>query len=110
MIFCDKCSNLMISEKRDGKLKNVCRKCGYVSRDKNVHATNILEKIETRNDKINIILEDTTLEQYPIDKKMVCPKCDNKGAYWYMQQTRAADEPPTMFLCCTKCKHKWREY
>ncbi len=110
MIFCDKCNNLMISEKRDGRLKYVCRKCKYVSREKNVHVTNISEKFENKSEKVNVITEDTNLDQYPVDKKMICPECGNKGAYWYMQQTRAADEPPTMFLCCTKCKHKWREY
>lgn len=39
-----------------------------------------------------------------------CPKCENPEAFWWMQQTRAADEPPTRFFKCTKCSHVWREY
>ncbi|MBD3310349.1 transcription factor S, partial [Candidatus Woesearchaeota archaeon] len=42
--------------------------------------------------------------------KAECPKCHNKEAYYWEVQTRAADEPPTKFLKCTKCKHIWRDY
>ncbi|MEM2705477.1 MAG: transcription factor S, partial [Thermoplasmata archaeon] len=39
-----------------------------------------------------------------------CPKCGNRGAYWMLKQTRAADEPETRFYICTKCGYRWREY
>ena len=42
--------------------------------------------------------------------RIICPKCGNKEAVWWMQQTRSTDEPPTLFFRCTKCKHSWREY
>ena len=109
MIFCEKCGNLMIAEKRAGKLKYICRKCGHSSKGKKVVSTSISEKVEHVKEKIPVISEKDVLEEFP-KTKVICPKCENNEAYWFMQQTRSADEPPTRFYCCTKCEHKWREY
>ena len=38
-----------------------------------------------------------------------CPQCGNDKAYYWLVQTRAADEPETRFFRCTKCKKVWRE-
>jgi DNA-directed RNA polymerase subunit M len=108
MIFCDKCGNLMLPGKKENEVVNICRTCGNVSRSKKVTGT-ISEKLKIEEKKIVVLTEDDTLKQYPKTKE-ICPECGNNEAYWYMQQTRAADEPPTRFYTCTKCKHKWREY
>ncbi len=100
----------MITERKGSKLRYVCRKCGHVSRDRKAVSTSISEKIKEKEIKVTVFNEEDNLKQYPIDKNIVCKNCGNHGAYWFIQQTRSADEPPTMFLCCTKCKHKWREY
>jgi DNA-directed RNA polymerase subunit M len=42
--------------------------------------------------------------------KATCSKCSHNEAVWWVQQTRSADEAPTVFYRCTKCKHSWREY
>lgn len=39
-----------------------------------------------------------------------CPKCKNGIAFWWMLQTRSADEATTQFYRCTKCSHTWRNY
>jgi len=39
-----------------------------------------------------------------------CPACKNKRAYFRTEQTRAADEPETIFFTCTKCEKTWRDY
>ena len=39
-----------------------------------------------------------------------CPKCDHDRAYFWTAQTRASDEPETIFLKCAKCDHQWRQY
>jgi DNA-directed RNA polymerase subunit M len=109
MEFCKKCGNLMIAEKSGGKLKYRCRKCGFISRGKRVFSTSISEKLKTEDEKIPVLTEKDTLEQYP-KTKIICPECENNEAFWFMQQTRSGDEPPTRFYCCTKCGHKWREY
>ena len=40
----------------------------------------------------------------------ICPKCGHNKATYELKQTRSADEAPTRFFTCLKCKHKWREY
>lgn len=42
--------------------------------------------------------------------KAECSKCGNGQAYYWMMQTRSADEPSTRFYRCTKCNFTWREY
>lgn len=37
-----------------------------------------------------------------------CPKCGHNKAKGYERQMRSADEPPSTFLECSKCHHKWR--
>ena len=39
-----------------------------------------------------------------------CSKCGHGIAFYWTQQTRAADEPETRFFKCAKCNHTWREY
>jgi DNA-directed RNA polymerase subunit M len=108
MKFCEKCGNLMFAEKVKNKMGWVCRKCGHVSHEK-VSSTKISEEVKDEGEKIPVLEEKDAFSTYP-KTKILCPECENNEAYWFMQQTRAADEPPTRFYCCTKCGHKWREY
>lgn len=39
-----------------------------------------------------------------------CPSCGHDEAYFYLQQTRAADESETRFYICAECSNKWRDY
>ena len=68
---------------------------------------------ERRIDKLDDIgiIEDISkfeMQIWPIDDQVWCGKCGNKGAYYYLRQTRKADEPTTAFYTCTKCKNKWK--
>jgi len=104
MEFCKKCGSLMIV---DGK-KLRCRNCGYTKKFTKQTKPIISEDIHTE-EEILIIEEDEEEKVYP-KTKIQCPNCGNNEALWWMQQTRGADEPPTMFFKCTKCKYSWREY
>lgn len=109
MKFCEKCGNLMIAERVGRKLRYVCRVCGHGVTEKRVLSTNIDEMIEEKEPTVPIMERDEDLKQYP-KTKVLCPKCENKEAYWFLQQTRGGDEPQTKFFSCTKCGYKWREY
>jgi len=97
----------MVPENKNGEIVYVCRKCGDIEKSQ---ITKIHEKIKKKEETITFFDEEKDLEQYPIDKDVKCPECGKKGARWFMRQTRAADEAPTIFYCCIHCKHKWREY
>ncbi len=82
--------------------------CGYKAEDgenlkicekKESCKSREIEVVDTENDEKT--LPETTAE---------CHKCGCTKAYFWEVQTRAADEPPTKFLKCTKCKHTWRDY
>jgi len=96
--------------KKNGNKKGwYCKKCDKFFSDEKAKKTTISEKIEQKDEEIKVFGEDDSYIQYPITD-VKCGKCGNKKAYWVLQQTRGGDEPQTKFLCCTKCKNKWREY
>jgi len=105
MKFCKTCSNLLIiREFIDGK-KMFCRKC-----DKTSDLDEILTISFSQNKQKEIAIFDETDAEFPTTK-ILCPKCDKEvEAYWALQQTRAADEPPTRFYRCKECHYTWRDY
>jgi transcription factor S len=103
MQFCPKCKSILIP-KMQGKKKVIACSCGYV--DKKGESEPIVEKVKL-TEEIKVISE--TNESLPTTKAR-CPECNNGEAYFWMQQTRAGDEPETRFFKCTKCKHTWRDY
>ncbi len=102
MEFCPKCKSLMRPMQKGGKTVLGCS-CGYVKKEA---AKPIVEKVK-EPEALVVMSEDE--ETLPITEEE-CPKCGNKKAYFWLQQTRAGDEPETKFLRCTKCKHTWRDY
>ena len=114
-MFCPKCGGLLVPKKEGSKTVMTCS-CGYKEKQKAAAAVKEekpeqkQEKVEDDDDegfKLDVVEED--FETHPITQAE-CPKCQNKEAYYWEVQTRAADEPPTKFLKCTKCKHIWRDY
>ncbi|MEK6835918.1 MAG: transcription factor S [Nanoarchaeota archaeon] len=103
MLFCPRCKSMLIPKKDDPK-KISCNHCGYTSRQRKM--LNIKERTE-KEKKIEII--DKTMETLPkTDAK--CPECGHNKAYYWLAQTRAADEAETQFFRCAKCGHQWRQY
>ena len=103
--FCKKCGSIMLPEK---KMKNVylkCRKCGYEVKK----VIKDLRITEEKKGKKGIIVIEKDAALLPITDR-ACEKCSHGKAYYWLQQTRSADEPPTQFFRCVKCKHVWREY
>ncbi len=82
--------------------KQKCRNCGK----------EVLKRagvITTEQNKKDIIVIEDNKPDLPSTAKE-CPRCGGERAYWWLIQTRSADEPPTQFFKCVKCKHTWREY
>lgn len=79
--------------------------CGYV--EKNTENVVLKENI-IKPKEIEVIERDDDQALPQMDAE--CEKCKNTKAYYWLQQTRAGDEPETKFLKCTKCKHVWRDY
>ncbi len=98
-MFCSKCGSILVP----GENGFVCPVCGWESND-NVELT----QESSSNKKIHMVKKD--VEESRPKATTECPKCGNNEAYFFVKQTRSADEAPTTFYECTKCHHKWRDY
>ena len=105
-MFCPKCGSILLPKKEGGKTVVKCA-CGYRSEDK--EAGKIKEMVKEKSSKVDVVDNNEDYETLP-KTKVECPKCRNPEAYFWEVQTRAADEPATKFMKCTKCKHIWRDY
>ncbi len=101
MVFCPKCGGILKLTKQPGVLE--CSKCKTKVKLKAAKISSNVIKKEKREG----VLEETNV--LPKTKER-CPKCGNNEAYYWLQQTRAADEAATKFLRCTKCGYTWRDY
>jgi len=107
MKFCPKCGSTMKPERKGGRVKFICTSCGYVEEPAEQI---VISSVASRSQK-EIIISNSNIDVSALPKTRVeCPKCGNNEAYWWMIQTRSADEPPTTFYKCTKCGHTWRDY
>ena len=97
MDFC-KCGGIIVSAGDKGK----CRSCGKTTSVEVKAVKSVKKKEET------VVIENNKPDLPETDVR--CEKCGNMRAFWWLIQTRSADEPPTQFYKCTKCKHTWREY
>ncbi len=97
-MFCKSCGGLLTP--MEGGMG--CQTCNK----KSSGDTKIVE--EKKKEKKIEILEKSNENLPKTDAD--CPKCDCLRAYYWTAQTRSADEPETVFLICTKCEYKWRQY
>jgi DNA-directed RNA polymerase subunit M len=107
MQFCPKCGAMMNPREKKGSedVELICPKCKYVD-GADEEAFNTVE--EQKKDLGIVVMDENNSTLPKTDNE--CPKCHNKKAYWWIEQTRSADEAPTRFYKCTKCRHTWREY
>ena len=101
MEFCPECGAMLLPN--DGKLE--CN-CGYTKGLSDNNQYEVSEDIKAE-ETVKMLGEDVDVG--PITNE-TCPECGHDKATYKMLQTRSADEAPTRFFTCKKCKHKWREY
>ncbi|MCJ7479098.1 MAG: transcription factor S [Candidatus Nanohaloarchaeota archaeon QJJ-7] len=105
MDYCDECGGIIVPEKKGDDTSFKCRSCGKEYEEEGEELV-IREENEDEKKHINVGGED---ENRPITDEE-CEECGNEKAYWWTEQTRSADEPPTRFYRCTECSHTWRVY
>ncbi len=103
--FCPKCRSILRPKKEGEKVIMFCT-CGYTS---NAAPSQIKEQKVVKKEEAELAVVEKEIETLPITDDE-CPKCGNKQAFYWLEQTRAGDEAATKFMRCTKCKHTWRDY
>lgn len=111
MAFCPNCGSTLRVQRKQGGVLYSCIKCSYVeakgSQDTQ-KGSNLRPQPKRLSPEI-VVTSGESGSTLPTTKA-VCPSCGNGEAYWWMQQTRSADEATTRFLRCTGCGRTWREY
>jgi len=113
MEFCSRCGmRLILTRKTSNErviTELICPKCGY-SKQIELGEPSAHKGVERPvQETIAVIGEDEAKIRTMPAAKTECPKCRNNEAYWWIVQTRGADESPTQFFRCTKCNYTWRE-
>ena len=98
----------MIPKKSGSKTTLVCTSCGF--KQEGTQTTIFKEEMKKKTPKAKIEVIDANKEQNLPLTDEPCPKCEHPKAYYWLTQTRAADEAETKFLRCQKCEHTWRDY
>lgn len=106
--FCEKDGTLLKVKRKGRKVTLVCPKCKRVYKTRG-EKLKITETIREEEREVIVMKKGEGLDEFP-KTKIMCPECGNMEAYWWMQQTRGGDEPPTLFYKCTKCGYSWRSY
>ncbi|KSW11723.1 DNA-directed RNA polymerase subunit M [Pyrodictium occultum] len=113
MKFCPRCGSLMVLRTVDGKRVWVCPSCGYQEEvdGNNSPALSVLRQQirHSEKERIVVVSSQQNLESLP-KTRVTCPRCGYHEAYYWVVQTRRADEPPTRFFKCVSCGYVWREY
>ncbi len=108
MKFCPKDGALMQIKKVDGKTVWYCPTCGYT--EDITESSQIKQKLSIKHKSKMIEINPNEEKNLP-KVRTICPKCGKEvDAYYWMEQTRAGDEPMTRFYKCTVCGYVWREY
>jgi len=110
MEFCDECGGMLVSEKQNGETLMKCRSCGEYQDVDEEDFKVTEEKDEDPMDRLNVNEEGSTESTRPTTEKE-CKVCGEETEQeWWMEQTRASDEPPTRFYKCKSCNQVYKEY
>jgi transcription factor S len=93
----------------------ICPKCGYsttreIGEELAVISSNSPSSFDGGAGSVLKVVEADKMPNALPTTSADCPKCGNNLAFWWMLQTRSADEATTQFYRCTQCNHTWRNY
>ena len=106
MEFCPKCGKLLKPKQEGKEVFLVCSSCDYKKGSTEDYTQKEVKEVKEEEKEIVVNDDKLSLPETEIE----CPDCGNSKAYYWIEQTRAADEAPTRFYKCTKCGNTWREY
>ena len=96
----------------DGTVK--CPKCGYAEQGNfSSQDQEMLQSQQARSENIpksSLKIMDSDAPNAMPTTTIQCTKRGNMTAFWWMLQTRSADEATTQFYRCTECSYTWRNY
>lgn len=103
--FCPSCGNLLLINATAQGTQLKCRSCKFLMDYQGQRIQNAeIEPLDVAS--LTIKEDDFTSTQ---KTEVKCEVCGNNEAFFQEIQIRSADEPATIFYCCTNCKHTWRE-
>mmetsp|Transcript_20511 Transcript_20511/g.50333 ORF Transcript_20511/g.50333 Transcript_20511/m.50333 type:complete len:149 (+) Transcript_20511:208-654(+) len=103
--FCPTCSNCLLVENVHSQLRFFCQTCPYIEAIKYM----IVEKTYMKKKEVDDVLGGEDAWKNADKTEALCPKCENREAYYTQLQTRSADEPMTTFYRCVDCHFQWKE-
>lgn len=113
MIFCPDCgTRLVLTRKMENNHSEsylICSKCNYQRKINSIKTSIIKPANQSKPEEVLVIDDEIANLHTMPTTRAECPKCSNKEAFWWMVQTRGADESTTQFFRCTQCNHTWRE-
>ena len=109
MEFCKKCGSILVPKKENKKQYYYCKNCNKSFKVEGGEKFLLEEKVKEHKKEV-VVMSKSDIDKDLPKTKITCPSCGNEEAHWWTQQTRAPDEPPTLFYKCTKCGYTWRSY
>jgi DNA-directed RNA polymerase subunit M len=103
--FCPKCGSRLVPVKKAKSIVLSCPSCEYETRK----PERSIQPVKTEKENIIVIgREEQKIRTLP-KMKVECPKCGHMEAFYWLVQTRGADESSTQFFRCASCGATWRE-
>ena len=107
MKFCSECGSIMKAKTENDEKIFVCNKCD--NKEKPGSDDNLSMKEDKKKEEKIEVVEKNDTEHLP-KADVECPECGHDEAGYWTVQTRAGDEPETVFYKCVECEHTWRDY